>query len=191
MPPRVGTGEMVVNRYLRSLRLAVTGQASAYGFTLVVWGTGALAIDELGRPGPVEVFAYVGGVLVAAVLIVVGAFGLSGSLREDAAERRAHSAVHLMSVPLAMLGGWAGTLVVRGWLGYLMAGFVAAVVYEALVSVEIVVALVRSPRPGRPTSRVRGRARIAVRVHRPRRRRRVARRSGSAAGSGASRARSG
>jgi hypothetical protein len=56
---------MRTSRYLRALRFALSHQANAYGFTLVVWGTGALAIWQLGKPDPGEVFALtlsVGGI---------------------------------------------------------------------------------------------------------------------------------
>jgi uncharacterized membrane protein YfcA len=75
------------------------------------------------------------------MLIVAGAFGIWGTLRDEQPERRAHAAMHLVSVPLAMIGGWAVTFAVRDWPGYFVAGFLAALLYEMLLSVEIVVAL--------------------------------------------------
>lgn len=80
--------------YMRSLWFALRGQASAYGFTLVIWGTGALAIHQIGEPGPADVFAYVGGALSAAMLVVAGAFGFWSSLQAEEPELRAHSAMH-------------------------------------------------------------------------------------------------
>jgi hypothetical protein len=135
-----------VNTYLHSLRFALSGQASAYGFTLIIWGTGALAVYQLGQPDPAEVFSYVGGALVAAVLIIAVAFGVRNILREDEPRRRAYSAMHLPSVPIAMLAGWAVTHVLVGWAGFFMAGFVAVLLYELLLSVEIVLGLVSSAR---------------------------------------------
>lgn len=135
-----------VSLYLDSLRFAFSGQASAYGFTLVIWGTGALAISQIGTPDPVEVFCYVAGALAAAVLIVAVAFGFRASLRAEEPERRAHSAMHLLSVPSAMAAGWSVTVALGGWAGYLMAGFIAVLLYEALLSLEIVVALTGPPK---------------------------------------------
>jgi hypothetical protein len=135
-----------VNPYLHSLRFALSGQASAYGFTLIIWGTGALAVHQLGQPGPAEVFAYVGGALVAAVLIIAGAFGIRNTIREEHPQRRAYSAMHLPSVPIAMIAGWAVTHVLLGWAGFFTAGFVAVLLYELVLSVEIVLGLVSSAR---------------------------------------------
>lgn len=132
-----------VDRYLHSLRFALSGQASAYGFTLVIWGTGALAINQIGPPNRADVFAYVLGALAAAVLIVAAAFGFTTSLHEEEPARRAYSAMHLPSVPIAIVAGWSTTLALSGWAGYLMAGFVSVLVYEALLSLQIVLALIR------------------------------------------------
>ncbi|HEY1564085.1 MAG TPA: hypothetical protein VGF72_05315 [Gaiellaceae bacterium] len=56
-----------MSRYLHALRFALSNQANAYGFTLVVWGTGSLAIWQLGKPDPADVFAYLGGRLFRSV----------------------------------------------------------------------------------------------------------------------------
>lgn len=138
-----------MNAYLHSLRFALSRQASAYGFTLIIWGTGALAIHQLGQPDPADVFSYVGGALAAAAFVVAGAFGVRRVLRADEPERRAHSAMHLPSVPVAMLGGWSVTHLAGGWAGYLMAGFVAVLLYELLLSLELVLALVGPARQAR------------------------------------------
>jgi hypothetical protein len=47
-------------------RLASTlrSESSAYGYTLTIWGAGALTIHEYGMPGELSVFAYVGGALL-------------------------------------------------------------------------------------------------------------------------------
>lgn len=56
--------------------------------------------------------------------------------------RRAYSAMHLPSVPIAMAAGWSMTLALGGWAGYLMAGFLAVLLYEAVLSLEILLALI-------------------------------------------------
>lgn len=139
-----------MNSYLHSLRFALSGQASAYGFTLTIWGTGALAMHQLGQPDPAEVFAYVGGALIAAVVVIMAAFGLRGLLRADEPDRRAYSAMHLLAVPIALLAGWSVTLVLRGWGGYLGAGFVAVLLYELVLALEMLLALVRPTERARP-----------------------------------------
>src|SRR5690606_26960626 len=59
--------------YRQALRSAVAAEAHAYGFTLVVWTTGALALTEeglvLGR-----VLAFLAGALAAMAVVVAAAF---------------------------------------------------------------------------------------------------------------------
>lgn len=138
-----------MSAYLRALRFALSRQASAYGFTLTVWGAGALAIERLGGPDPAEVFAFVGGALVAAVIIVALAFGAWNTLRAGEPRRRSYSAMHLPSVPVAVAGGWGVTLVLGGPAGYFTAAFVAVCLYESLLSAEIGLALIEPARERR------------------------------------------
>ena len=84
-------------RYLYALRFALSSQANAYGFTLVIWGTGALATWQLGQPDPADVFAYLGGALVAVSLIVALVFGVRRPFEENEPPRRPFSAMHLAS----------------------------------------------------------------------------------------------
>lgn len=43
--------------YLHALRFALSNPADAFGFTVVVSGTGALTIWQLGKPDAADVFA--------------------------------------------------------------------------------------------------------------------------------------
>jgi hypothetical protein len=136
-----------VSRYLHALRFALSNQANAYGFTLVVWGTGALAIWQLGKPDPADVFAYLGGALVSISLIVGVVFGIWRPFEAPEPPRRPFSAMHLASAPAAVAGGWALTLVLVGAWGFFLAAFLAVGIYQLLLGVEVAVAL--APRPGR------------------------------------------
>jgi hypothetical protein len=127
--------------YLRALRFAIRQQASAYGFTLVVWGTGALASSQIGPPDPLEVVAFVGGALISAVTIVAIAFGVWTALGRGDPQRRAYSAMHLPSVPAAIAAGWLPMLFLGGSAAYFTAAFLAVLVYEAILSLEIGIAL--------------------------------------------------
>lgn len=136
-----------MSRYLHALRFALSNQANAYGFTLVVWGTGALAIWQLGKPDPADVFAYLGGALVSISLIVAVVFGVWHPFESPEPPRRPFSAMHLASAPAATAVGWALTLLLDGAPGLLVAAFLAVGVYQLLLAVEVAVAL--APRPGR------------------------------------------
>jgi hypothetical protein len=130
-----------LSRYLHALRFALGNQANAYGFTLVVWGTGALATWQLGKADPVDVFAYLGGALVSVSLIVAVAFGISRPFETPEPPRRPFSAMHLASAPAAAAAGWALTLLLGGFAGFFLAAFLAVGIYQLLLAVEIAVAL--------------------------------------------------
>lgn len=138
------------SRYLHALRFALSDQADAYGFTLVVWGTGALAVWQLGKPDPAEVFAYLGGALVSISLIVAIVFGVRRPLEEPESPRRPLSAMHLASAPAAVAAGWALTPLFGGAAGYFVAAFVAVGVYQLLLAAEVASAL--APRRTRARS---------------------------------------
>jgi hypothetical protein len=127
--------------YRHALRFALSRQANAYGFTLVVWGTGALAISELGKPNPADVFAFIGGALVSISLIVAAVFGVRQSFRVEQPQRRPFSAMQLPSVPAAVGAGSGLTVALGGVAGSFVSAAVAAAVYQLLLSLEVAFAL--------------------------------------------------
>lgn len=130
-----------MERYLYALRFALSNQANAYGFSLVVWGTGALAIWQLGKPDPAEVFAFLGGGVVAISLIVAVVFGVRRPFAEPEPPRRPFSAMHVVSAPAAVAPGWMLTFAVEGVGGFFVAAFVAVSAYQLLLAVEVGAAL--------------------------------------------------
>jgi hypothetical protein len=138
-----------VARYLHALLFTLSNRANAYGFTLVVWGTGALASWQLGRPDPADIFAYLGRALVSISLIVALVFGVWRPFEEIEPPRRPFSAMHLASAPAAAASGWALTLVLGGIGGFFVSAFVAVGAYQLLLAVEVAAALA----PGRKEPR--------------------------------------
>ena len=130
-----------MSTYLTTLRFALSRQANAYGFTLVVWGTGLIATWEIGKPGPADVFCYVGGALVSVSLFVACAFGFRRHFSVEEPARRPFSAMHLPSVPASIAAGWGLSSVVGGPAGFFIAALGAVAVYQALLAAEIAVAL--------------------------------------------------
>lgn len=139
-----------MDRYRHALRFALGRQANAYGFTLVIWGTGALAVWQLGKPDPADVFAYIGGALVAVSLIVGAVFGVRRPFRIERPPRRPFSAMHLPSVPAAIATGWGLTVPLGGAAGFFVSALVAVAVYQLLLALEVAFALV--PRRGAEAS---------------------------------------
>jgi hypothetical protein len=124
-----------------------------------VWGTGGIAESRLGGPTPEDVLAFVGGALAAAVAVLVLVFGISSVVRAREPERRAYSAMHLLSVPAAIGSGWGAVLALGGPAGYAAAAFVAVLVYEGLLSAEIRLAMVAPPTADPPVPAASGTAR--------------------------------
>lgn len=115
----------------------------------MVWGTGALAIWQLGKPDPADVFAFLGGALVSVSLIVAVVFGIWHPFETPEPPRRPFSAMHLASAPAAAAAGWGLTLLLGGFGGFFVAAFLAVGIYQLLLAVEIAVALAPHAKRGR------------------------------------------
>lgn len=122
----------------------MSSESKAYGFTLVVWATGALAMSEQGPPGRSGVLAYLGGLLGGMLLIVLVAFGHPGhSLRGHQLRRYAGGAIHVLSVGTAVAAGWlCAAAFDPKWVAYLSAGAAAGFVYQIVLGLEIVGTLI-------------------------------------------------
>lgn len=131
-------------RYRTALRTAVSQESKAYGFTLVVWSTGALAMSEQGAPGRSGAVAYLGGLLGGMLLVVLIAFGHPAhALRGSRFRRYAGGAIHIASVGAAVAAGWACAAVLSPkWLAYLSAGGLSSFVYQMVLGLEMVATLV-------------------------------------------------
>jgi len=77
----------------------LAAESRAYGYTLTIWGAGALLIANDGVPTFLQVFLYVGGALAGFALLAYAAF--SGLLTTEEVEREASltvvSLVHVVA----------------------------------------------------------------------------------------------
>ncbi|EJN59826.1 hypothetical protein [Halogranum rubrum] len=126
-------------------RLAGTCQAEskAYGYTLSIWGAGALLIHQFGTPTPNSVFAYVGGGLVGFALLLLLAFGtpLSETDVDTDAEFVAAAAVHVIAAPGNLLVSYGlisvlGRTTLPTWFVFSVVGAQATVTYNVLTLLE-------------------------------------------------------
>jgi hypothetical protein len=156
----------MMGRYREALRTAIASESKAYGFTLVIWSGGALAMAEHGAPGVLGALAYLGGALVAMGLVVLASFGgPTGTWRARTLPRYAFGAVHVASVMLAVLVSWGVAAVVRLHApAFLAAGFAGALLYQLLLGAEVAFSIAGEPPESRrdtdgapPASPVRGR----------------------------------
>jgi hypothetical protein len=125
--------------YRRVLRNAVSDEARAYGFSVVLLSTGYLTISERGLPGVGGTFAFLGGAIVAQWVTGVLAFGKPTATwqTQENMTYYAHVAVHYVSVALAVLVGWgvaAGITTKDAAFG--ASSFCAILVYELLLALE-------------------------------------------------------
>ncbi len=58
-----------------ALRRVTLSAAVPYGFTLATWGSGAVAVAEMGAPGTVDVLLFVAGAIAAFVCLELVAHG--------------------------------------------------------------------------------------------------------------------
>lgn len=83
----------------------LTAEAQAYGYTLTIWGAGALLVAAYGVPDPTAVFLYVSGALVGFGALAAVAF--SGLF-----ERRAPGEATLFVASMVHVAATVGNLVV-------------------------------------------------------------------------------
>ena len=142
-----GVGGGLLRRYVTALRAGVGGETKSYGFTLVVWGTGASAMAQHGNVSQLDVASFIAGVFLAMALAILVTFGgPAAPVAHGQLNRYAAGAVHLGSV----VGGLA-TAHVALWLvaatapAYAVAGFCGILVYQVLLGAEVAASL-RPPR---------------------------------------------
>ena len=126
-----------IERYRTDLRGVIGSSASAYGYTLTIWSTGAILSHLYGSPSPPKVFLFLGGAVLAFALVGVLAFG-GVAKRFDGGSGRVElwGSFHFFSGALAVGGAWlVGTYASSSW-GWLLAAFVATAVYLSAVGAE-------------------------------------------------------
>lgn len=132
--------ESLARHARRDLADALRGERRAYGFTMLVWGTGAILIGSRGSPGVSGVAAYLGGIVVAmAIVLLVDAGGARAALPTSRGSHAAASAIHLLAPAAGIAAGVASGLAVPGIPGcYFVAGCVACLVFQVGLMIELV-----------------------------------------------------
>ena len=135
------TTSSAVHRYRHALRVVVAAESKAYGFTLVIWGSGALTAAERGVPGATDVVAFVGGAMASIVAVIAATYRRpSAELQPVPVRQRASGAIHVFSVGLALALAWSVAASVHArWLAYGASGVVACLAYQLIVGLEVFV----------------------------------------------------
>lgn len=127
-----------------SKRLArnLVAESKAYGYTLTIWGGGAILVAHYGTPDIVRVAAYVGGALVAMALLAAVAFGgLLAEQRQPEGERPpVASMVHIVATGGSLLVSYLVSVGGQGRLPpalvFSLVGFLGTALYNTLLVFE-------------------------------------------------------
>ena len=127
----------ILGGYRTDLRGVVSSSASAYGYTLTIWSTGAMLSHFYGPPSPPKVFFFLGGAVLAFALVGVLAFGgVTKSFGGGSGRVELWGSFHLFSGGLAVGAAWlVGAYGPRLW-GWPLGSFVATAVYLSFVGAE-------------------------------------------------------
>jgi hypothetical protein len=131
-----------------SQRLArnLVAESKAYGYTLTIWGGGAILIAHYGVPDIIRVALYVGGALVAMAALAFVAFGglLTEQRRPEGDRRLAASMVHVAATGGSLLVSYLVSVGGKGRLPpavvFAVVGFLTTALYNVLLVFEDTVA---------------------------------------------------
>jgi hypothetical protein len=125
----------------------LTAESEAYGYTLSIWGGGALLIHQYGLPTLPQIFLYIMGALLAFAVLVAIAFRHLFIAHETTHQRELILAfmIHLLAT-LGSLGG--AYLIIQTTIttvlptkgGFLAVGFQVTLTYNLLILCERVLA---------------------------------------------------
>jgi len=132
----------MARRYRKNLRSSVAASAAPYGYTLTVWSSGAVAIDQLGKPHLAQILLFMAGAVLAFVLVEVVAYG---SLRVrlvsgDAPAIAVWGNAHWVSAGVAILAVWGVDHALSRTPGWAASGFLATGLYLLLNAAQVTAA---------------------------------------------------
>ncbi len=126
-----------LRRYRSDLRSVVGASSTAYGYTLIVWSTGAVLSHAYGPPSPPQVFAFFGGAIVGFAVVGILAFGgVTVEFGGGTNHVELWGGFHFISVGLAVGVAWWVSAHVSSLSGWPLGAFVATAAYLVVVGVE-------------------------------------------------------
>ena len=119
----------------------VTSESKAYGYTLSVWGGGSILGRIYGTPTLVEVFAYVGGALLAFGVIVLLTFDQLFADESTGSRIPVPSMLHLVATLGTLLVGFLLAKTVSATslaspVGFILVGFPVTLTYNGFLPIE-------------------------------------------------------
>ncbi|RBI64544.1 hypothetical protein DMJ13_08720 [halophilic archaeon] len=124
--------------YRQQLAENLLSETSAYGYTLSIWGGGALLLSRFGTPTPPEVFYYVAGAVAAFGVLAAVAFGQLTVRPDDDRSTTVNSFVHIAATLGNLAVSYLLTVapVVVEDATFALVGFQATLVYNLLLLPE-------------------------------------------------------
>lgn len=126
--------------YLRRLRGDLISEGAAYGFTLVIWGTGAVVISAYGAPRPICLFLFLAApAVVHFVLTLILATVLSAQSSPPVLAQRSSGLVYmnLFSVLPAVACAYGICAALSNPLaGFPLSSAAAMIVYNLLLALQ-------------------------------------------------------
>lgn len=127
----------------RQLAQNLTAESEAYGYTLSVWGGGAILINQYGTPSIIEIFLYIGGALLAFAVLAAIAFRHLFDELETARQRQfiIASMIRIISTLGSLVLAYFITIAtINSWIpsakGFLFIGFQVTFTYNLFVLSE-------------------------------------------------------
>lgn len=125
-----------------SLRTSIAVSTAPYGYTLTIWGSGAVGIGQLGSPTLAEVLLFMAGAVVSFLALEAVAYG-SVALRIVSGPPptvTVWGSAHWLTAGVAILASWGVAHLVHGLAGWLLVGVVATALYLLLNAVQVALA---------------------------------------------------
>jgi hypothetical protein len=129
--------------YRTRLAANLVSESEAYGYTLTIWGSGALLIHSYSVPGVARILSFVAGALVGFALLAAVAFeGFSARMDvEESPSSLVVSAIHVLSTGGALaVVSFLLDVTPDGWplVTFFVVGALATVTYNVLLLFEAV-----------------------------------------------------
>ncbi len=141
MPKRSGMGEW--DHYRRRLRGAVASSAAPYGYTLVIWTSGAVTAHFRGIPATEHALMLAAGAITAFAAVGLLAFGRPEHVLASPAEKQVElwGAFHLPVVAAALgIATLIANFVHNPILAWLFVGFAATATFLLVIALQYMLA---------------------------------------------------
>lgn len=133
------TAARKLRAYQHSVTASLVNMGAAFGYTITIWGSGALGHPFYGLESRLHIICYVGGAFLG-ILLPYLVLLEPRQTTERLAESRlpAYGFLHLFAIPAGMGAAYLTYLIVPwSWLGYLLGGYLASLVFVLVSGLEV------------------------------------------------------